>query len=291
MLLGLLGHWSNCESLFQLNRGCRLVIHVPSWIWNLLYLEEQRSWSSLPPVCPVTSSTQVQGLCSFYPFCLTWRSFHHDCCAVRENISSHVGYTRFHMPAISSPWELPAFLPHSSPQYHPSTIQTNIVPWYFPLLPHPGITLESTVLFSPASSASFWSPKPSAIIASGKRAWWHLYPPCPSHCISSKRCNFSWIQGHLYTDPILRILQTLQECAWLNIYHHKFPVTIPQPLPQPSIVPAHRQSHDTIKSSPPTSHSEGLQGKRQALPHANRESMINIFSIFNLVSSLTRWHN
>lgn len=170
-----------------------------------------------------------------------------------ESTSSHVGHSRFHMSAIPCPQELTAFLPHSSPQYHPSTIQTNIVPWYFPLLPHPGITLESTVLCSSASSASFWSPKPLAIIASGKRVWWHLYPPCPSRCISSHQCNFSWIQGHLHTESILEILQTLQECARLNIYHHKFPVPIPQPLPQPSIVPALRQSHDTIKSSPPTS--------------------------------------
>lgn len=138
------------------------------------------------------------------------------------------GLHQFHMPAVPSPWELSAFLPHSSLQYRPSTINTNIMPWYFPLLPHPGIgfTLESTVLFSPAFSASFWSPKPSAIIASGKSAGWHLYPPCPSYCISPNQCNFSKIQGHLHTDPILRILQTLQECARLNIYHHKFPVTI-----------------------------------------------------------------
>lgn len=254
--------------------------------------EEQQTWSSLPPVCPVIASTRVQGLCSFHPFSLTQRWFHDLCCAVREH-QQPCGLHQFHMPAVPSPWELSAFLPHSSLQYRPSTINTNIMPWYFPLLPHPGIgfTLESTVLFSPASSASFWSPKPSAIIASGKSAGWHLYPPCPSYCISPNQCNFSKIQGHLHIDPILRILQTLQECARLNIYHQKFPVTIPQPLPQPSIVPARRQSHDTTQSSPPTSHSEGLHEKMQALPHANKDRVINIFSIFNLVSSLTRWYN
>lgn len=193
---------------------------------------------------------ECKGSAPFTPFVWPRDNFIILLCCRRQNTSSHVGYTRFHMPTIPSPRELPAFLPHSSPQYHPSTINTNIVPWYFPLLPHPGITLESTVLFSPASSASFWSPKTSAITGPGKRAWWQLYPPCPSYCISSNQRNFSEIQGHLHTDPILGILQTLQECARLNIYHHRFPVTIPHPLPQPSIVPA--RSHDTIVSSPPT---------------------------------------
>lgn len=143
------------------------------------------------------------------------------------------------MSAVPSPRELPAFLSQSSPQYRPSTINTNIVPWYFPLLPHTGITLESTALFSPMFSASFWSPKPSAILLQARGPGdicilpVHFTASLPADVILAKFKAISTPESHLH---ILRILQTLQECARLNIYHHKFPVTIPQPLPQPSIL-------------------------------------------------------
>lgn len=67
-------------------------------------------------------------------------------------------------------------------------------------------------------------------------------------------------------------------------------MTIPQPLPQPSIAPAQRDPTTLHSLLLPPSHSEGLCEERQAIPHTNKKSMINTFSVFNLVS-LTGWHN